>query len=514
MRLATKCNWLSRRRFLDSFGTHFDVWYTERSLHLVRSSRARLGAAARDGPHLRIRRCGLVAHDRLRRRQGPPAHQEQRRAHLLCFRQPRTTSTSARVDSTCASTFSAPTTTVTCNGLRTVAACAGDDPDYNIAVLIGQLVKILKGGVEIRLSKRAGEIVTLQEFVDMAGVDAVRYSLARYPSESPLTLDIDVITRKTNDNPVFYVQYAHARIASLLRNATELGIARGELDASLLNHEREVDLLGTLAEFPRVVASAAELREPHRVARYLEELAGVYHRFYDVCRVRPARRRRGHRSDTRAAVAVRSDPHRAGERPWPAGCQHAGADVVVHSHVAGALHADAREPITPPPVAPADVNALDATVWSSNVTRSDAGVLTIAGVAATDLARDFELRRTWSTRPTPCSLPCLGQGLSRCRCLLRGKALLTIEIAHWVSDEGLGSTCAPVVSWPSRFGPGSSRAASPCTATTSRCSSCAPRSMPAWVALSSTPSRRSNGWRYSPRGERPDPRSRAHDRRR
>jgi arginyl-tRNA synthetase len=102
-----------------------------------------------------------------------------------------------------------------------------------------------------------------------------------------LTLDIDVITRKTNDNPVFYVQYAHARIASLLRNATELGIDRGELDPSLLTHDREIDLLGALGEFPRVVASAAELREPHRVARYLEELAGVYHRFYDACRVLP-----------------------------------------------------------------------------------------------------------------------------------------------------------------------------------------------------------------------------------
>jgi arginyl-tRNA synthetase len=171
--------------------------------------------------------------------------------------------------------------------LRSIAACAGDDPDHNIAVLIGQLVKILKGGVEVRLSKRAGDIVTLEEFVEMAGVDAVRYSLSRYPSDSPLTLDIDAITRKSNDNPVFYVQYAHARIASLLRNAKELGIERGDLDPGLLSHEREGDLLGALAQYPRVVASAAELREPHRVARYLEELAGIYHRFYDACRVLP-----------------------------------------------------------------------------------------------------------------------------------------------------------------------------------------------------------------------------------
>ena len=174
--------------------------------------------------------------------------------------------------------------------LRAIAACAGDDPAETIEVLIGQLVRIYKGGEELRLSKRAGTIVTLAEFVELAGLDTVRYTLARYPSDSPLTLDIDVITRQTNDNPVFYVQYAHARIASLLRNAADLGVDRGEHETfapELLNHEREGDLLGALGEFPRVVATAAELREPHRVARYLEELAGTYHRFYDACRVLP-----------------------------------------------------------------------------------------------------------------------------------------------------------------------------------------------------------------------------------
>ncbi len=146
----------------------------------------------------------------------------------------------------------------------------------------------MKGGEEVRLSKRAGNIVTLEDFVDMAGVDAVRYTLNRYPTDSPLTLDIDIITRQTNENPVFYVQYAHARIASLLRNAADLGIDRGEsFDPALLSHERENDLVLALAQYPGVVATAAELREPHRVARYLEELAGTYHRFYDACRVLP-----------------------------------------------------------------------------------------------------------------------------------------------------------------------------------------------------------------------------------
>ena len=179
------------------------------------------------------------------------------------------------------------------NRLRAVAACAGDDMDDNIQVLIGQLVKITRGGEEVRLSKRAGNIVTLEDLVEEVGVDAARYSLIRYPADSPLTLDLEEITKRTNDNPVFYVQYAHARISSVLRNAADLGIdwrsanAPFAFDPGLLSHEKENELLGALGEFPRHVATAAEFREPHRIARYLEELAGVYHRFYDNCRVLP-----------------------------------------------------------------------------------------------------------------------------------------------------------------------------------------------------------------------------------
>ncbi len=175
------------------------------------------------------------------------------------------------------------------NRLRAVAACAGDDMDENVEVLIGQLVKITRGGEEVKLSKRAGTIVTLEDLVEEVGVDAARYTLARYPADSPLTLDLEDMIRATNDNPVFYVQYAHARIASVLRNADELGIdwRSAEFEPGLLDHERENDLLGMIGEFPRVVASAAELREPHRVARYLEDLATTYHRFYDICRVLP-----------------------------------------------------------------------------------------------------------------------------------------------------------------------------------------------------------------------------------
>jgi arginyl-tRNA synthetase len=172
--------------------------------------------------------------------------------------------------------------------MRAMAACFGDDPDRTVDILIGQLVNLIKDGEPVRMSKRAGNLVLLADLVDAIGVDAARYALARYSSDSPIDLDLDLWARQTNDNPVFYVQYAHARIASLLRNAAELGIERGDdFDAALLAEPREGDLLAALGEFPRIVASAAELREPHRVARYLEDLAGTYHRFYDACRVLP-----------------------------------------------------------------------------------------------------------------------------------------------------------------------------------------------------------------------------------
>jgi len=173
--------------------------------------------------------------------------------------------------------------------LKATAACAGDDANYNVEIMIGQLVKIMEGGEELKLSKRAGTIITLEELVEKVGVDAARYTLIRYPVDTPMVMDIDVLRRNTNENPVYYVQYAHARIAGVLRNTQELGISTdlSTFDPSQLSHDRENELLGSLAEYPRVVASAAQFREPHRVARYLEELAGVYHGFYADCRVIP-----------------------------------------------------------------------------------------------------------------------------------------------------------------------------------------------------------------------------------
>ena len=171
--------------------------------------------------------------------------------------------------------------------LKAIVACAGDDPEQTIEALIGQLVKLVRDGVEVRLSKRAGTIVTLDDLIDLVGVDAARYSLARWSADTPLTLDIAEITRRSNDNPVFYVQYAHTRAFQAKTQAASVGIGLDVFAPELLCSPFEAALLTALSEFPRVIATAAELRAPHRVARYLEDLAGTYHRWYDACRIIP-----------------------------------------------------------------------------------------------------------------------------------------------------------------------------------------------------------------------------------
>jgi arginyl-tRNA synthetase len=173
---------------------------------------------------------------------------------------------------------------------KALVAAAGDDPEVNLELLIGQLVNLVKNGETVRMSKRKGNFVLLTDLVEAVGIDAARYALARASVDQQIDIDADLWSRKSNDNPVFYVQYAHARISSVLRNAADLGLALGDpgdVDVTLLGHERESDLLRAIGEFPRVLTGAAELRAPHRVARYLEELAGTYHRFYDSCRVLP-----------------------------------------------------------------------------------------------------------------------------------------------------------------------------------------------------------------------------------
>ena len=171
--------------------------------------------------------------------------------------------------------------------LMAMCACFGDTPGVNLQILIGQMVNLVKDGKPVRMGKRAGNVITLEDLVDAVGVDAARYQLARSSADSTLDIDLDLLTRATNDNPVHYVQYAHARTVNVMKNAAAVGIGLDVFEPSLLTHETETALLTSLGEFPRVVAQAAELREPHRVARYLEALAGELHRWYDSCRVLP-----------------------------------------------------------------------------------------------------------------------------------------------------------------------------------------------------------------------------------
>ena len=172
---------------------------------------------------------------------------------------------------------------------RMMAMCAafGDEPGSNLEILIGQLVNLMKDGAPVRMSKRAGTVVTMEDLVDAVGVDAARYALTRSSINQSLDIDLDQLSKKTNDNPVFYVQYAHARTKQVANNAASLGVDRGEFAPALLDHASEGELIAKLTEFPRMLAQAAEFREPHRVARYLEDVAGAYHRWYDNCRVTP-----------------------------------------------------------------------------------------------------------------------------------------------------------------------------------------------------------------------------------
>jgi arginyl-tRNA synthetase len=170
--------------------------------------------------------------------------------------------------------------------LKAAAAALGDDP-ATVEVLIGQMVNLVRDGVPVKMSKRAGTVITLDDLVEAIGVDAARYSLIRSSVDTPIDIDLALWSSASNENPVYYVQYAHARLSALARNAAELGLVPGTGHLELLTHDREGTLIRNIGEFPRVLKAAASLREPHRVCRYLEDLAGDYHRFYDSCRVLP-----------------------------------------------------------------------------------------------------------------------------------------------------------------------------------------------------------------------------------
>ena len=285
---AYKLQLKDQQRVLDTFNTHFDIWFSERSLHEggsvehgLEKLRAQGHVFELDGATwLRTTDFGDDKDRVLVKANGDLTYFSSDTAYYINKRE--------RGFDICIYMLGADHHGYI-HRLKATSACAGDNPEYNVDVLIGQLVKIMEGGEEVKLSKRAGTIITLEELVEKVGVDAARYTLIRYPVDTPMVMDLDILKRNTNENPVYYVQYAHARIAAVLRNAAELNIASGleNFDPAQLSHDRENELLGSLAEFPRIVAGAAELREPHRIARYLEELAGVYHGFYADCRVLP-----------------------------------------------------------------------------------------------------------------------------------------------------------------------------------------------------------------------------------
>jgi arginyl-tRNA synthetase len=281
--LAYQAQLAELKEVLEDFGVHYDVWFSERTLHqsgaveqAVQRLREQGHVYDSDGAvWLRTTDFGDDRDRVLLRSDGSTTYFASDAAYYLSKRDRGFTEKVYMLGADHHGYVAR---------LKAIAACAGDDPERTIEVLIGQLVTVAGA----RLSKRAGNIIELRDLVQWLGRDAVRYSLARYPADSPITLDPELLTKRSNDNPVFYVQYAHARTSNVTRLALEDGVRMQDgFDPALLSDETESVLLATLGQFPGVVATAAELREPHRVARYLETLAGAYHKWYDSCRVRP-----------------------------------------------------------------------------------------------------------------------------------------------------------------------------------------------------------------------------------
>ena len=277
-----------QREVLENFGTHFDTWFSERSLyennffnHTLDKLKSNGHVYEEEGAiWLRTTDFGDDKDRVMIKSDGSFAYFASDSAYYISKRE--------RGFNLCIYMLGADHHGYV-GRIKAIAACAGDDPEKDIEALIGQMVKIIEGGQELKLSKRAGTIITLEELVEKVGIDAARYTLIRYPTDTPMVMDVDLLKKNTNDNPVYYVQYAHARICAVLRNAKDLGIDYGLkfYSPELLVHERERELIGLLAEYPRIVAAAAFARQPHRVSRYIEDLAAQYHRFYNDCRVLP-----------------------------------------------------------------------------------------------------------------------------------------------------------------------------------------------------------------------------------
>ena len=277
-----------QRKVLDNFGTHFDTWFSESSLYEDNFFNHSLDKLKKEGHvfeqegaiWLRTTDFGDDKDRVMIKSDGTFAYFASDSAYYVSKRE--------RGFNLCIYMLGADHHGYV-GRIKALAACAGNDPEKDVEVLIGQMVKIIEDGAELKLSKRAGTIITLEELVEKVGTDAARYTLIRFPTDTPMVMDVDLLRKNTNENPVYYVQYAHARICAVLRNAKELGINYGLkfYAPELLNHERERELVGLLAQYPKVLLSAAQLRQPHRVARYIEELAAQYHRFYNDCRVLP-----------------------------------------------------------------------------------------------------------------------------------------------------------------------------------------------------------------------------------
>jgi arginyl-tRNA synthetase len=273
-------------RTLARIGVHFDVWFSERELHAsgaVDETIARLRDAGhveeRDGAlWLRTTDFGDDKDRVLVRADGRPTYLAADCAYMA--------SKIARGFDRCIYLLGADHHGYV-KRLKAIAAAEGVDP-ARVEIIIGQLVSLYHAGEALRMSKRTGELVTFDELIDEVGADAARYTFLRTSLDVTQDFDIAEVVRQDRENPVYYVQYSHARIAGIMRTATERGVVPGAVEDArldLLTHDTEEELIRRIAAYPETVAFAAAERAPHRVARYAEDLAEAFHRFYTECQV-------------------------------------------------------------------------------------------------------------------------------------------------------------------------------------------------------------------------------------
>ena len=274
------------RRSLERFGVHFDVWFSERSLHesgaieqTVAELRERGEVVERDGATwLLTSRFGDDKDRPLIRSNGTPTYFA---ADAAYFRDKRRRGFNKLIYVWGADHHGY------VGRMRATIRAFGESDDV-AEFLIGQLVTLVRGGEQVRMSKRAGDYVTFDDLIDEVGKDPARYTMLRYSIDAPIDFDLEAVTRQSMDNPVYYVQYAHARIASVLRTGQEQGfepLPVEQADLGLLTHPTEAALLRQLADFEELVLVATVQRAPHRLTRYAEDLAASFHRFYGEARV-------------------------------------------------------------------------------------------------------------------------------------------------------------------------------------------------------------------------------------